>query len=404
MAVNHLFIGRGQCADHKRNRTVAQAPNIVPLFPATPGVMETHPQPLPGASKKNQKKGRHQASQREHRADRVDSTDSCRMSTTSNDTLQDTEGFGSMSDVSTVADSEVITSESASINSSDDLTTEQDLIDFDLEKGNSQSRSDDGAADEKSDCSKDADDDHKSASLRCDKVSCPEEVGGDTENGNTEDARDTPPETNGKGVSREDNQEYNDNGKQSNSENPQNKSDTDADKCEHLSRNASSQMTGKTTEVTACKHVEEKPRHMTETQSSSDSSSSTTSTNAKGRQCSELEAGYMKELKQSASYRTTVHHIDPDYIASRLEGNTSTSPTSPMSDKLFNPFPSQHMNSRRTQNGIRLGLYSPSNLPKLETGMVKAQSTKQIGRAQINACLHRQYMAEIKQQARSGKR
>ena len=72
--------------------------------------------------------------------------------------------------------------------------------------------------------------------------------------------------------------------------------------------------------------------------------------------------------------------------------------------KAYNPFP-MRINPSRAQNGVRLGLYSPDNLPVVDMGARKPSrdGVKQIGRAQINVCLHRQYMAEVRQQARTHK-
>ena len=78
--------------------------------------------------------------------------------------------------------------------------------------------------------------------------------------------------------------------------------------------------------------------------------------------------------------------------------------TSPHMERVFNPFPSVHMSQRRARNGVRLGLYSMDNMPKLETGLIVGSGVKQIGRAQINACLHHQYMAGIRQKGRNPKR
>ena len=85
------------------------------------------------------------------------------------------------------------------------------------------------------------------------------------------------------------------------------------------------------------------------------------------------------------------------------EQSESISPSA-KNAKSFNPFPSRHINRNRTQNGIRLGLYSADSMPVME-GFTKKQlgGGKQVSRAQINACLHRQYMAEIKQQAKGYK-
>ena len=78
--------------------------------------------------------------------------------------------------------------------------------------------------------------------------------------------------------------------------------------------------------------------------------------------------------------------------------------TSPVSERIFNPFPSVHVSQRRTRNAVRLGLYSTETTPKLETGIAVGSGVKQIGRAQINACLHHHYMADMRQKARKTKR
>ena len=79
--------------------------------------------------------------------------------------------------------------------------------------------------------------------------------------------------------------------------------------------------------------------------------------------------------------------------------------TSPRVERVFNPFPSVHTSQRRARNGVRLGLYSTDNMPRLETGLIVGSAgVKQIGRAQINACLHHQYMAGIRQKGRNSKR
>lgn len=102
--------------------------------------------------------------------------------------------------------------------------------------------------------------------------------------------------------------------------------------------------------------------------------------------------------------------IRPNITNPPIEGPVSTNSGSspaemaPKPVKVFNPFPSQHISHRRTQNGIKLGLYNPGSIPKLETGIVRTQEVKAIGRSQIDACLHRHYMAEIKSQAKATKR
>ncbi len=91
----------------------------------------------------------------------------------------------------------------------------------------------------------------------------------------------------------------------------------------------------------------------------------------------------------------------------------SSSPDKSKPQKVFNPFPGRNtssfthrlMNSKKTQNGIRLGLYSADSVPFTEGATKKPSfvSSTNISRSQINACLHRQYMAEVKQKARGYK-
>jgi len=82
--------------------------------------------------------------------------------------------------------------------------------------------------------------------------------------------------------------------------------------------------------------------------------------------------------------------------------SSSDSTTSSPSAKVFNPFPKQHTNSRRTRNGIRLGLYSTENMTRVEptssafrsfSGDAPARVATE--RARHDACVHHQYLAEI---------
>ena len=81
--------------------------------------------------------------------------------------------------------------------------------------------------------------------------------------------------------------------------------------------------------------------------------------------------------------------------------------TSPSAMKSFRPFQNRPMiNERRAQNGIRLGLYSPEDISQQNAKKIAGNCDRfvsSIGRAQINACLHRQYMVEVKQQAKNRK-
>ena len=62
--------------------------------------------------------------------------------------------------------------------------------------------------------------------------------------------------------------------------------------------------------------------------------------------------------------------------------------------KLFNPFPGQHVNSRRMKNGVKLGLYSAHHIPKLKTGITKSNIVQNVGKSQMNnGCLNRQFLA-----------
>ena len=78
------------------------------------------------------------------------------------------------------------------------------------------------------------------------------------------------------------------------------------------------------------------------------------------------------------------------YASTALRNNNATH------KQVFNPFPSQHVSSRRAQNGVKLGLYPAGSVPKLELGILRSRPLQTIGRQQINTCLHRQYMAEVK--------
>ena len=81
--------------------------------------------------------------------------------------------------------------------------------------------------------------------------------------------------------------------------------------------------------------------------------------------------------------------------------------TSPSATKSFSPFQNRPMiNERRAQNGLRLGLYSAEDISQQNCKKIAGNCDRivsSIGRAQINACLHRQYMVEVKQQAKHRK-
>ena len=98
------------------------------------------------------------------------------------------------------------------------------------------------------------------------------------------------------------------------------------------------------------------------------------------------------------TYKTHKHNLSEN---GRLSPHSPTldpdSPNSAKANKVFNPFPSQVLSRRRAQNGIKLGLYSPDSVLDMKADK---PAMKNIGRQQINSCLHRQYMAEMKQASR----
>ena len=74
--------------------------------------------------------------------------------------------------------------------------------------------------------------------------------------------------------------------------------------------------------------------------------------------------------------------------------------------KIYNPFPSSHFSNRRSQLGAKFGLYVSSDSPvsshsvnPMTPPLTKSVSLGQptIGRSQINACLNRHYLAELRQ-------
>ena len=125
---------------------------------------------------------------------------------------------------------------------------------------------------------------------------------------------------------------------------------------------------------------------------------------------SEKQAQYVTKLTykgHKAGQGQSADSIAKEYYEARLQSSSSKSndESDPGSKnvKLFNPFPSRLVNKNRTQNGIRLGLYSAESSPSAETVTQRSlpASKSAISRAQINACLHRQYMADVRQQAKS---
>ena len=99
------------------------------------------------------------------------------------------------------------------------------------------------------------------------------------------------------------------------------------------------------------------------------------------------------------------HNNMESYLNSKQ--SITSGKTSPSAMKSFSPFQNRPMiNERRAQNGIRLGLYSPEDISQQNAKKISGNCDRvvsSIGRAQINACLHRQYMVEVKQQAKHRK-
>lgn len=129
---------------------------------------------------------------------------------------------------------------------------------------------------------------------------------------------------------------------------------------------------------------------------------------------------YYKENQSSTPFMALTHHHvyprqpaddtsddeslasscdSPPYDRSPLHACASPDNTTP-AKQVYYPFPSQHISRRRAQNGVKLGLYSADNVPKLELGILRSRPLQAIGRQQINACLHRQYMAEVKKKVK----
>ncbi len=111
------------------------------------------------------------------------------------------------------------------------------------------------------------------------------------------------------------------------------------------------------------------------------------------------------QMDSNTSVPNTVDGFQSDEDS---DSNQSTSPQKnggPAAGKTFNPFANRPIiNERRAQNGIRLGLYSPDDISSQNSKKLtvsQERGVNNIGRAQINACLHRQYMAEVKQQAKN---
>lgn len=113
-----------------------------------------------------------------------------------------------------------------------------------------------------------------------------------------------------------------------------------------------------------------------------------------------------KTLLQAANQEKNNNVKDIETSGNKLNDTFKSGATSPnqATQKSHNPF-TIRMNPSRAQNGVKLGLYSADNLPVVELGSkrITRNGVKEIGRAQLNACLHRQYMAEVKQQGRAGK-
>ena len=90
-----------------------------------------------------------------------------------------------------------------------------------------------------------------------------------------------------------------------------------------------------------------------------------------------------------------IHDVTP------LPSLQRKSDTSRRKNGFYNPFPRQHVSKSREVNGVRLGLYSADKPPTLELGIRRTTNTyaSQHSRTPLNACLHRQYMSEVKKQA-----
>lgn len=97
---------------------------------------------------------------------------------------------------------------------------------------------------------------------------------------------------------------------------------------------------------------------------------------------------------------------DPEEYVTKLTYETAkkshtASDNSKSQNSSFSPFPSK-INNRVAKNGIKLGLYSPDIMSviddhkNVQNGV--GGGVKNITRAQINACLNRQYQAGLKGQ------
>ena len=115
---------------------------------------------------------------------------------------------------------------------------------------------------------------------------------------------------------------------------------------------------------------------------------------------------FPNNVPNTATSPTHSFHSDMEsYLNAKQLISGKTSPSVPQ--KSFSPFQNRPLiNERRAQNGLRLGLYSPEDITQQNSKKSPGGSERvvnSIGRAQINACLHRQYMVEVKQQAKHRK-
>lgn len=108
-----------------------------------------------------------------------------------------------------------------------------------------------------------------------------------------------------------------------------------------------------------------------------------------------------KKGQPSSADKITKEYYESKSQSVNLQDEEHSDTSVSKNAKAFNPFPNRHFNRNRTQNGIRLGLYT-ADTSQVMDGLTKKHLAggKPISRAQINACLHRQYMAEVKQQSK----
>ncbi|XP_064632060.1 TBC1 domain family member 30-like isoform X3 [Lineus longissimus] len=111
----------------------------------------------------------------------------------------------------------------------------------------------------------------------------------------------------------------------------------------------------------------------------------------------------------TAAYITTLtykSHKSAHDKTSPLPSYTPSPVESPTKEKIRNPFPVRYASQQRHKNGVKLGLYDPETALQdyEECHRQRPSHTKGISRAHINMCLHRQYMAEVRESAKKTKR